>query len=367
MHMTRHVDIIHWIFGIKYELGSLAFLPNLSEIKFPNDLQPHPHLLSVISSHPRLSIAQWDSMMDTSFLTLPSSPADALSRIHINNTRVILTGEGNRVYSSTGDISVHSLVIRQMKPPKEFSLTFSNLSRVSVHVHVEGSPSASQPLQWFPAFTERHPKLTWIEIVLWPGERALNWRALKDVPVLTSLCDAVHRQRLLSSFSLITLAAGRNAVTDDQFALCVAEVELESSILDVIRCIGSSMPVSRTLALKFTMRLDSPPISVVRVTIAEVQRDLIVMLFKDDFVSVFHQSLPDQARLYLCSISRVIPDYRDLSARRDPTPTVLFTDLARLLASGMPKLEHVIFSEVTRKWNFSVKRGEVVHIVNDDD
>jgi hypothetical protein len=88
------------------------------------------------------------------------------------------------------------------------------------------------------------------------------------------LYDAAHRQRLLSSFSFITLTA-RKAVTDDRFVLSLAEIELDSSILDVIRCIGSSMPISRTLVLKFTVRRNvAPTISVVRCTIAKFQSDL---------------------------------------------------------------------------------------------
>jgi hypothetical protein len=88
-------------------------------------------------------------------------------------------------------------------------------------------------------------------------------------------------------------------VADDRFVLSVADIELESSVLDVIRCIGSSMPVSRTLALKFSMRQGVPPtISVVRVTISDFD-----LLFQADFVSVFHENLPDQTRLYQCSIS----------------------------------------------------------------
>jgi hypothetical protein len=61
--------------------------------------------------------------MDSSSLPvlLPSSLAGALSRIHINSARVVLTGNGNRVYSSTGDISVHFLVIQHHHFPSALS------------------------------------------------------------------------------------------------------------------------------------------------------------------------------------------------------------------------------------------------------
>jgi hypothetical protein len=241
-------------------------------ITFPDDLEPFPHLLSIIASHPKLSTAQWDTMGNLFFLALPSFPAGALSRIHIDNAWVLFqhSDKLSRTYSSPCDISVHSLTIHQLTPPKEFSLTFSNLYRVDVQLHLERDSATSQPLKWFSAFLERQPQLTWIEVALQPRERALTWHALKDLPFLASFCNAVDRQQLSSSFSFITVVAGHDVETDDQYVLSLAEIELESSVLDVIRCIGSSMPVSRTLALKFNVERDVS-LSVVRVTIADIQ------------------------------------------------------------------------------------------------
>jgi hypothetical protein len=213
-------------------------------------------------------------MENASFHTLPSSPVGALSRIQINRARIMLHGKLNPSYSSTGDISVRSLTIEQMEPPQEFCLTFSNLSRVSVQLDLEGNSGTSRPLTWLPAFMERHPKLSCIELAFWPCHRALKWHALKDVPLLTSFCDAVDRQHLLSSFSLTGLTAER-AVTDDQFDISVAHVELGSPIFDIIRCIGSYMPVSHTLSLKFTERRILPDaIPLVCLTIEEFQSGL---------------------------------------------------------------------------------------------
>jgi hypothetical protein len=121
---------------------------------------------------------------------------------------------------------------------------------------------------------ERHPQLTWIKIDLWPCKHALKWQALKDIPVLTPLYDTATRQQLLSSFSFITLTAEREAVTDNRFVLSIAEIELCSSVLDVICCIGSAMLIPRTLVLKFIMHGYFPCISMVRVTIAGIHGDL---------------------------------------------------------------------------------------------
>ena len=270
MRSTRYFDIEHSTHGIeKYELGTLSFLPNLSAINFPDDLAPLPRLLSAIASHPQLRSAHWETVENTSFLTSPSSPAAALSRMSINNARLMLEGNRNRVYSSAGDISVGSLTIQQMTPPKEFLLMFSNLSAVAVYVRFEDTPQTSQTLHWFPAFLERHPKLTSVRLALGPCDRALKWQALKDVPFVISLYDAARHQRLLSSFSLMRIAAKRQKpASDNQFTFSFTEIEIESSFLDVIRCVGSHMPVSHTLVLKFRVRWNAPAtIPIVRVGI----------------------------------------------------------------------------------------------------
>ena len=69
--------------------------------------------------------------------------------------------------------------------------------------------------------------------------------------------------------------------------------------------------------------------------------NMMMVFFHDDFVSVFHHSLPDQIRIHmhLSDIGRIIPDYRCNSF----TPMVSFMDLAQLLASGIPKLEKADF------------------------
>ena len=69
------------------------------------------------------------------------------------------------------------------------------------------------------------------------------------------------------------LIAGRTSVTDDRLVLSTAVFEICSSVLDVIHCIGSFMPVSRTLELNFIMEWDFPPIFVVSVTITEIWLD----------------------------------------------------------------------------------------------
>jgi len=76
----------------------------------------------------------------------------------------------------------------------------------------------------------------------------------------------------LFSFNVVTF--GREQVTDG-FVIDMANIQVESSVLDVIRCISSYVPVPRTLMLKFTREWE---VSVVRATDPPQRLDL----FADD-------------------------------------------------------------------------------------
>jgi hypothetical protein len=176
-----------------------------------------------------------------------------LSRVRIREAHGNNLGMPAIQHFASHGLGIMSLVIEQKTSPRSLNSTFSNLADLEIYVHTKLCP---EPLSWLPSFSDRHPHLKRIRLVLWRCKRpALTWEALKNIPVIKPLYDAVQKCGLLWSFYLgiVTLARNSDHYALYQFTPTEVNIAIDAVdlTLDILRCLSPFIKYLDRLALAF--------------------------------------------------------------------------------------------------------------------